>query len=315
MSDKILITARTFGTTNAGALALLEDAGFSCTKVDADRSPKAFLEELQESSAIILGNNPLTQEHLRQAGKLRIIAKHGSGTGNIDMDTARAMGITVTNVPTINANTMADLTFAHIMAAATGIIRADAHARRGRPFAGQEVFGKTLGFVGFGAVAQSVARRASGFKMSLVFHDPFGENIPSELLEKAKDASLEEVVRTSDIITVHVPLTDITEDMLNEETLLMMKPSAVLINLGRSDVINTAALQKVMEQGHLFAAVLQAEPQGEEDLQSPLLGLPNTTFAPPLQSFATDTISAVSQACAQNVLRKLSGEEPDFIII
>ena len=303
MSNKILVTARTFGTANPGALKMLQDAGFSCTKVDADRSPEAFLEELQESVAIILGNNPLSGEAIRQGKNLKIIAKHGSGTGNIDLAMAKEMGIVVTNVPTVNTNTIADLTFAHIQAALSGIIRADGLARQGRHFYGRELYGKTLGFIGFGAVAQAVASRAAGFNLTTIFHDPFSE---------AGEHSLEDIVSQSDIISVHAPLTELTENMISEDVLLAMKKDAVLVNLGRSGVIDEHALFKVMKQGHLFAAALQA--QTEEEGQTQLMELPNVAFAPPILNFATETISAVSQTCAINVLRKLSGQDPDFIV-
>jgi len=305
----ILITARTFGTTNKAALAMLESAGFKCTRVDAQSSPEAFLDEAKKSDALILGTNPLDCDLLQKCPRLKIIAKHGSGVNNIDLDAARQLGITVTNVPAVNANTIADLTFAHIMATSGGIVLANLRARQGRHFAGKEVYGKTLGLVGFGAVAQAVAMRSSGFAMNVLAHDPFGETIP-EKFSFVAETTLDNLLENSDIISVHAPLTPLTEDLLDAQAFSKMKKDAVLVNLGRSGVINESALYAHMKGGNLFGASLEAAEEA-----SPLAELENITLSPPLGGFATETISAVSQACALNVLRKLQGHEPDFVVV
>ena len=313
---KVLVTSRSFGQTSKEPFEILENAGLSYTMMGTDFSDEKFSKVIAEYDALIIGAHEFSVSDMERCKSLKIVAKHGAGIDNIHINEAKAMGITVTNVPSTNSNAVADLAFAHILNSSRGVSLTNkwVHEGKWKTFIGRDVYAKTLGLIGFGNIAKNVARRAGGFSMKVLAFDPFVKEVPEEFNSFTTLCSFEEVVTKSDIISIHIPLTGETKDMFDKKTLLSMKKEAVLVNTGRGGIINEADLYTCMKEGHLMAAALDVTASEPIEKDNPLLTLENIVITPHVGMYSIEAVNAVSTICARNVAKKLSGQVPDFII-
>jgi D-3-phosphoglycerate dehydrogenase len=314
---KVLVTSRSFGQTSDRPFQILKDAGIGYTLMGVDFDYAAFAQAVPEYDALIIGAHNFDPADLMRCDKLKIICKHGAGLDNIPLDTAREKGITVTNVPAMNANAVADLTFAHILNLSRGVSVSSAGVRSGqsKTFIGRDVWQKTLGLIGFGAIARAVARRAAGFSMDVLAYDPFVTVAPEEFKENVTLCGFDRVVAESDVVSIHVPLTDETKGLFNEETIKRMRKDALLINTARGGIIKEDDLYACMKAGHLFGAALDVTEEEPISSDHPLLQLDNVVITPHIGMYSVEALSIVGIVCAENVVRKLQGEEPLHIII
>jgi D-3-phosphoglycerate dehydrogenase len=254
---------------------------------------------------------------MRKCTKLKIIAKHGAGLDNICLPEAKELGISVTNVPAMNANAVADLAFGHILNISRGISIAEARVKKGewKTYTGRDVYNKNLGLVGFGAIAQNVARRAKGFSMKIFVYDPFLKEIPNEFKGYVNIVKFDKLISISDFISLHLPLTDETKDMFNKETLLSMKKEAFLINTARGGIINEKDLYECMKNGHLAGVALDVTEKEPINMDNPLLMLENVVVTPHMGMYSIEAINAVSIVCAKNVVKKLEGKDPEYVVV
>lgn len=305
---KVLVTSRSFGRTGSEAFDILDQAGISYTLMGADYTDKKFKEVIADYDALIIGAHPFEEKDIRRCEKLKIVCKHGAGLDNIKLDVMREQGITVTNVPAMNANAVADLTMGHILNVCRGISFTDGQVRRGnwRVFIGRDAYAKTLGLVGFGAIARNVARRAKGFSMKVLAYDPFVKEIPEEFQDFVRLVDFETMVADSDFVSIHVPLTPETKNLFDKETILKMKKEAYLINMGRGGIVNEADLYEVMKNGHLMGAALDVVEKEPMDTSDPLLTLDNFVITPHIGMYSKESVGSVSIVCAENVAAKLS---------
>src|SRR4051794_9424180 len=206
-------------------------------------SPSALLQEIGQYDAIITrSGTPVTADLLAAGGdRLKVVGRAGIGVDNIDIDAATRQGIAVVNSPNGNVRAAAEHTIALLFALARNVPQADRLLREGvwgkNRFMGTEIAGKTLGIIGLGKVGTQVARRALALDMDVIAYDPFVEQGPDVPL-----VSLDDLLRRSDIVTLHVPMTPITRNMIGERELELMKESAFLINCARGKVVDEAAL-------------------------------------------------------------------------
>jgi D-3-phosphoglycerate dehydrogenase len=315
--ERVLVTSRSFGKTSEKPFDILRDARLEYVLMGADYSDEAFAEAVPDFDALIIGAHDFAPETMARCNKLKIVCKHGAGLDNIDLETAKKLGITVTNVPAMNANAVADLAFAHILGISRGVTLANnwVHEGRWKTFIGRDVFQKTLGLMGFGAIAKNVARRAAGFSMKVLACDPYIKGMPAEFSDYVTLCGFETMISKSDIVSIHVPLTDGTRDLFDKGTLMKMKKEAVLVNTGRGGIINERDLYECMSAGHLLGAALdvtQAEPIEKDNL---LLELENVVITPHIGMYSLEAINAVSVTCAENVAKKLRGETPSFVVV
>lgn len=239
-------------------------------------------------------------------GSLRAIAIAGAGTDAVDLDAARARGIAVLSAGEALVETTADLAFALILAACRGTSEAEAELRQGRwngwGFAevrGRDVWGATLGLVGYGRIARAVARRAGGFQMTVLHHSrtPTGEPGWREDL----DALLAE----SEIVSVHVPLTDATRGLIDARRIGLIGPAGVLVNTARGAVIDEYALAAALERGELLAAGLDVY-EHEPLLKPELLAAPRTVLLPHIGSATERTRTAMLALAAERLAQALA---------
>jgi D-3-phosphoglycerate dehydrogenase len=314
----VLITSRSFGEVSDEPKQLLmeNDIAFEFKKKHELLNEEDFLQIIDNFDAIIIGADKISGNVLKKASRLKIICKHGTGVDNIDLVAAKEKGITVTNVPALNSNAVADFTFGLIIDLLRRISTNVISVRKGEwvKTIGVDVYKKTIGIIGFGEIGKRVAKRAKGFDMNVVAYDPY---ITSALddFHFVKFADMDYLLTTSDIITIHVPLNQHTINLIDENELKKMKKGSFIINTSRGGVVNEDALYKYLKDGKIAGAafdVLKSEPI---DKNSPLLALENVLITSHIASYSKEAINAVSMVCANNIIKFFKGERPDYIIV
>jgi glyoxylate reductase len=255
---------------------------------------------------------------LEAARGCRVVANMAVGYNNIDVATATRLGILVTNTPGVLTEATADLTWALILAVARRVPEGDAEMRAGRfpgwgplYMLGGDVTGATLGLIGPGRIAQAVAERAIGFRMSLLYQG----RRPSPELEAlgARRAGLDELLAAADFVSLHVPLTSETRHLIDARALAMMKPSAYLINTSRGPVVDEAALVAALRSGQIAGAGLDVYEE-EPAMIAGLADCPTAVLLPHLGSATHATRSAMARKAAENVAAVLRGERPPNLV-
>jgi lactate dehydrogenase-like 2-hydroxyacid dehydrogenase len=240
---------------------------------------------------------------LRGAPRLCAIANFAVGTDNVDLDAATAAGIPVGNTPGVLTEATADLAFALLLAAARHLSAAEEAVREGEwvtwmpgAFLGSDVGGATLGIVGYGRIGKAVARRAEGFGME-VLHRSSSSGVP-----------LDELLERSDYVSLHAPLTGETRGMIGADELRMMKPTAILVNTARGELVDTKALQIALSDGEIAAAALDVTDPEPLPHDHPLLGAPNLLVVPHIGSATRSTRERMAAMAVDNLLAALDGE-------
>lgn len=245
---------------------------------------------------------------------LRIISNQGVGIDHINLEDAKARGIPVGNTPGFVDGATADMTFALLMAAARNIVRGD-HFARGPDFThydanflhGQEVCGATLGIIGMGGVGRQVARRASGFDMTVLYHNR--NEVPEIASEVgATYATLPDLLAQSDFVALNMPMTPETRHMIGREELALMKPTAILINAARGGVVDHEALTEALQNGDIWAAGLDVTEPEPLPRDHPLLRMENVVIAPHLGSATRKTRNGMIQRTIENLIAGLTGQ-------
>lgn len=244
---------------------------------------------------------------------LKVISNHAVGFDNVDVPAATARGIPVGNTPGILTDATADFAFALLLAAARRVAEGERFVRAGKwvtwgpsLLLGPDVHGATLGLIGFGRIGQALARRAAGFAMRVLYHDPTAPQPAPGL--RAAPADLETLLREADFVSLHVPLTPQTRGLINRETLALMKPTAVLINTARGPVVDATALYEALRDRRIFAAALDVTDPEPIPLDSPLLALDNCLIVPHIASASVATRDKMALMAAQNLIAGLRGE-------
>ena len=249
--------------------------------------------------ALIVANEPVPLELLPE---LRIVANFGVGYDRIDVAALVAAGVTVTNTPGVLDAATADLTFALILAVRRRIVEGDRLVRSGRwrgsyadAFLGQEVMGSTLGIVGLGRIGAAVARRARGFDVRLLYAQR--RSVETEIAEYRE---LDDLLRESDVVTLHVPRTPDTEGLIDARRLALLRDGATLINTARGEIVDEDALVRELVAGRISAGldVFAHEP----DVLADLFGLPNVVLTPHIGSASVQAREAMTRVVVDNLL-------------
>ncbi len=245
--------------------------------------------------------------------QLKVISNHAVGFDNIDVQAATQRGIPVGNTPGILTDATADFAFALLLAAARRVVEGERYVHEGKwktwgpsLLLGHDVHGATLGLIGFGRIGQAMARRARGFNMRVLYHDPSAPQPEPELNATATD--LETVLSESDFVSLHTPLTPETRGLMNRERIAAMKPTAVLIKTARGPIVDAAALHEALAEHRIFAAALDVTDPEPIPADSPLLSLDNLIVAPHIASASVATRQKMSLMAAKNLIAGLMGE-------
>lgn len=265
-------------------------------------------------------SDAITEDVMGACANLRVIANYAVGYNNIDLAAATKRGIIVTNTPGVLTEATADLAWALLMDVARRVTEGDRMTREGKftgwapkLLLGYDVYGATLGIIGFGRIGQSVARRAKGFNMRVLYHQ---RNQAAQETEKELNAdyvSLNELLKNSDFISLHCPLTTETKYLIGEKQISMMKPNAVLINTARGPVVDEKALVCALKEKRIFGAGFDVY-ENEPRLTDGLAQLENVVLAPHIGSASFGTRAKMSVMAAQSILDALSGRTPENVV-
>lgn len=289
---------------------------FSLTVTPADAPPSRsdILAGIRDAQAVICTlNERFDRDLLAASPSLRVIANYAVGYNNIDLEAAQARGIVVTNTPDVLTNATADLTWALILAVARRVVEGDQLVRENRwtgwsptQLLGIELSGKTLGIVGLGRIGQAVAHRAAGFQMHILYWTRSERPLPPSAASWRR-VPFEDLLRQSDVLSLHVPLTAETTHLINEAALRLMKPTAVLINAARGPVVDEAALVRALREGRLAGAGLDVY-ENEPELHPGLRELSQVVLLPHLGSATSEARIRMGLMCVENVLAVLEGK-------
>lgn len=276
-----------------------------------------IVERIGDAELVITNKCLLDRAILEQCPNLQYIGIIATGYNNVDMQAARERGIVVTNVPAYSTKGVAQLVFAYILDAYSMVCAHDKRVKNGEwercpdfcfyDTRIQELDGKTIGLFGFGSIAKRVASIAQAFDMKVLVHTRTVREEDQKAFPQVRFVDLETVLRESDIVSVHCPLTEQTEGMMNEERFRMMKPTAIFINTARGPIVKEADLRRALEEGLIAAAyvdVVSAEPIHPDN---PLMGAPNMTITPHIAWAARDTRIRLIDMVCENVKAYLSG--------
>jgi glyoxylate reductase len=275
-----------------------------------------FLGRLKDKDGLVcLLTERVADDVLRTAPKLRIVANVAVGYDNVDVPACTRRGVAVTNTPGVLDETTADFAWTLMMAVARRLVEADQYVRAGNwkgwdfdQFCGTDVWGKTVGIVGFGRIGRAVARRAAGFGMKVIYNSRTraAQDIEKELRAEYRD--LNALLAEADFVTLHVPLNGDTRQMFDAPKLLRMKATAFLINTSRGPVVDEAALVHALESGKIAGAGLDVFEQ--EPFVHPGLKRPNVVLAPHLGSASNETRGKMALVAAQNIVALFQGQRP-----
>ena len=318
MKPRVLVTRHVY----PAAVAILQEHCIVDYQDTYDVMDEARLvKRAQHAQAIVCQlTDPLTANVIAQCPQLRGIHQIAVGLDNVDVAAATARRIVVTNTPGVLTEATADLTWALLLATARRLPAAERFLRAGRwqrwdvdLLCGTDVHGRTLGVVGFGRIGQAVARRARGFGMRVLYTSRSDAPPDVAAALSARRVPLDALLRESDFVSLHVPLTPATTHLIGVEQLCGMKQSAILINTSRGAVVDERALIAALEEGLLAGAgldVFEHEPQ----VPAALLALDNVVLLPHVGSAVTSVRTLMCALAAKDCVAVLTGERPEHVV-
>jgi len=308
---KILITPTSFKPDKGGpALELLRSF---TNELVFNPGEKALSEDeliplLSGCVGYIAGLDSVTRKVIENSPGLKAISRYGVGVDRIDLEAAHDNGVIVCNTPGVNANAVADLTFALLLCIARRIPQLDRQTKNGEwpRSSGFELEGKTIGILGLGAVGKAVARRAAGFSMKVMAHDPYID-IDYAAAHGIISVSFEDVISKSDIISLHLPLMKETRNIISGGVMKSMKKGAVIINTARGGLLDEGAAYELLKSGCLGGLGMdthETEPPGS----SPLFALDNVVVTPHTGAHTVEATAAMADLSVKNLIDVLSGK-------
>ncbi len=303
------------------ALELLSSDGFRVTDARSTEtiSPERLMELLFDADGLMVGFEKVPKAAIDAAPKLVVIGKPGAGVDNVDQAAATERGIYVCNTAGSNTETVADHTLGMMLAAVRQIPKLDAMTRRGDgwkpwpPLIGGEIWARTLGIVGLGAIGKAVARRAVGFRMKVLAYDPVVDEAFAR--EVGLDyVPLDTLLARSDIVTVHTPLLNETRHLIGADEFRRMKRGAVFCNLSRGEVADQDALVDALRSGQLSAAGIDVFWEEPLPVTSPLLALANVVLTPHVGGYSEQGILKARIMLAESVRDAIQGRIPQNVV-
>lgn len=314
---KVLVTATNYSTLCAEAKRLLEEGG--CEIIENKLGRPHTFEELvplvSDIDGVIAGVDTWDEAVFKLAPNLKVIARFGVGVDNIDLAKAQEYGIQVTNVPGGNANAVAELAVGLILSMIRNIPSLHQSARRGYwdRYVGEELLGKTVGLLGFGNIAQMTAKKLQGFEVKLIAYDKYPN------ADKAKEygvelVSSEDVLKRSDVVSMHLPSLKETYHMMSDEQFSMMKKTAFFVNTARGALVDEKALYRALQTRTIAGAAIDVYEQEPVAADNPLFQLDNLISTPHTAAETVETYRRVGLVTAQALLDVFAGKEPAHLV-
>jgi glyoxylate reductase len=286
---------------------------------DAQSTAEEIMSLVGDKDGLLcLVGDRIGKEIMDAGARLKVISTASVGFEHIDVAEATRRGIYVGYTPGVLTDATADLAFALLLSAARRIAEADRYVRSGRwnvawspsAFLGASVWGKTIGIVGLGRIGRSVAKRAGGFDMRILYTDAVRLPVEEEIEPAVEFRTLEDLLRESDFVSIHAPSTAETFHLMDENRLAMMKSHAILVNTSRGPLVDEAALARALKEGRIGGAALDVFEKEPISGDSPLLGLENVTLVPHIGSATQDSRRSMAETAAVNLINVLKGERP-----
>jgi D-3-phosphoglycerate dehydrogenase / 2-oxoglutarate reductase len=298
----------------------LDPIGAEIVPVYAD-DERQYRDQIAEMDAVMAGLKvALTADVIRGLRNCKLIAAGGIGVDKIDLDAATEAGIPVTNVPDVFTEEVADQAFTLLLAVNRKLIYCHQMATTGRWAEAHQGYGSmpkingsTLGLVAFGNIARAVARRARGFGMRVLAHDPF---VTPEVMaqHEVESRSLEDLLREADFVSAHAPHSAGTHHLMGEAQFALMKPSAIFVNTGRGKVVDEPALIRALQAGKIAGAGLDVLEDEPPDPNNPLLKMPNVTVTPHMASYSNEANVARRRRVGEEIAAALTGKRPRNVV-
>ncbi|MCX7846218.1 MAG: phosphoglycerate dehydrogenase [Dictyoglomaceae bacterium] len=264
------------------------------------------------SGLVVRSETKVTKDIIEEGKNLKVIGRAGVGVDNIDVEYATRKGILVINAPEGNTISAAEHTFALILSLSRKIPQAFYSLKSGKwdrkSFIGYELYGKILGLVGLGRIGSEVAKRARAFKMKVVAYDPYISMERAKELEVELLNNLDELLRISDYVSLHLPLNSETENLIGERELSLMKPSAYLINCARGKLVDEKALYNALKERKIAGCALDVFSKEPIEPDNPLLTLDNVVLTPHLGASTQEAQEKVALIVAEEIIRYFKGE-------
>jgi D-3-phosphoglycerate dehydrogenase len=318
---KILVSPTSFKPESSGPAAeLLRDfVSRSCGELVFNSLGRPLAEDeliplLRDCSGYIAGLDFITKKVIDSCGELRVISRYGAGLDRVDLEAAKAKNIAVCNTPGANAQAVADMAFTLALCAARKVPVLDRKTREGEwPRSnGIELYGKTMGILGLGAVGKGVAKRAQGFSMRIMAYDPF-INRQYAMENGIEAATFEEIITNADVISLHLPLTEETRGIISGAAMDRMKKGVILVNTARGGLIDERAAYERLKSGLLGGLgldVYEEEPPGA----LPLFELDNVVLTPHTAAHTMEATANMAIMAVRNLIDVLSGKNCPYIV-
>ncbi len=286
---------------------------------DVVRVSGDYSEQLREADVLLASGEKVNDDFLKRAPKLKLVSRFGVGYDSVDVDACTRRGVYVCHTPDVLSGAVADLTWAFILGWMRRIPEANKYTReewgkkqKGFPF-GWDMEGKTLGFLGFGRIGAEVAKRGRGFGVKMIYYDVVRRQ-DLEAQYGVTYVSFEELLKTSDIISVHVPLLPSTKGILSTAQFKMMKKTALVVNTSRGPVIDQKALTEALREKWIGGAALDVFEVEPAPLTEELLKFDNVLVAPHMASATWETRRKMAERCAESIKAYLEGKRPPFTV-
>jgi lactate dehydrogenase-like 2-hydroxyacid dehydrogenase len=318
VKPKLLVTREVFDET-------LDYLGEHCevesNQQDAPLDPETLAQRLKDKEGVVCClTDRIDEPLLARCPRLKVVANIAVGFNNIDLAACNARGVMATNTPEVLTDTTADLAFTLMLATARRLTEVEAYVRAGRwqgwrlkQLLGVDVHHATLGIIGMGRIGRVIARRAQGFEMRVIYHDPVRLAADIEQRLKATYASTDELLAQADFVILQMPYMPQTHHLIGAAELKKMKSSAILINSTRGGIVDDAALIRALKDGTIRAAGLDTF-EGEPQLNPGFLELKNVVLAPHIGSSTEATRRAMAMNAAQNAVAALTGGTPPNLL-
>jgi D-3-phosphoglycerate dehydrogenase len=276
------------------------------------KNPEALREAVSQVRALIVRNQTqVTADLIAAAGNLQIVARAGAGLENVDVRAASQAGVVVASTPSQNSISAAELTMGLMLALARKIVNADRHVKQGgwarHQFMGAELYGKTLGVIGFGRIGFLTARRAAAFGMDVIVSDPYLDPDAVTVVEvHPRITTLDELLANADVVSCHLPCNEHTRGMLDYTAFCRMKTTALFINVARGEVVDEVGLVRALQEDRIAGAGLDVR-QSEPPLRGLLESMDNVILTPHVGAFTHEAQHRVTASVCRDVVAVLEG--------
>lgn len=310
---RVLLTTTSFQDTPGIHHDLLAAAGFEIVRERGPLSETRMLELAGQFDAYLCGDDALTRAVIAKSlPRLKVISKYGIGLDQIDVAAATDLKVPVLFTPGVNHMSVAEHTFALLLAAARNVVVEANHTAAGRwtRLTGHEICGKTLAIVGFGRIGKEVAVRAQAFGLKLIGYGNYWDEDFARRHSVERAENLDDVLRRADIISLHTKLNPATKHLINAKNFSLIKPGAIIVNTSRGELVELSALVAALKSKQLLAYAADVLDQEPPPADHPLLGLPNVIITPHIGSRTHESVQRQASCAVENLTRFLAGQKP-----